>query len=75
MITAKNCPSTHGAAGYVLGSYWKGDKIVCGFCETEIENPPPSGSRTVYGPWWKFGAGAVTVPMWPDFIKGTPPRA
>lgn len=34
----KNCPSTHGSAGYALGSYIQKDgKVVCGICRATLE--------------------------------------
>jgi len=37
-IKPENCPSTHGAAGYALGSYIRSDgKVVCGLCGTILE--------------------------------------
>jgi hypothetical protein len=55
------CPSTHGAAGYAPGSRWKGDKIVCGICGIEIDNPRPSGSRD-------------GKPTWSAAVAGSPPK-
>lgn len=34
-----NCMSTHGGAGWPEGSYQRGDKVVCGACGVEVENP------------------------------------
>ena len=39
---SSTCLSTHGGAGYPLGSYWKDKKIVCGACKEEIINPSHS---------------------------------
>jgi len=52
LVKPSNCLSTHGGSGYAPGSYWNGNAIVCGFCGTKIENPPPTGKQ--YGvPIWR----------------------
>lgn len=76
MREAQPCLSTHGGAGYAYGTYWDGGALVCGLCGTRIENPPPTGYRTVYrslpSVWWKpwtwFREEAIQIPTWPDFI-------
>lgn len=87
MIKEK-CVSTHGAAGYASGSYWRGDKIVCGSCRTEITDPNPTGHR-IYPPRpAKFLAEMLwlwdlnwhpdrfrRIPVWGDAVSGTPPIA
>ena len=55
-IKPKDCRSTHGAAGYLAGSYWENGAIVCIACGTRIENPRPTGYRQ-------------GVPTYPDFIN------
>ena len=72
------CMSTHGISGYAPGSYWKGVKIVCGMCGTEIENPTPTSYHYVYRTlkdvwtelklWW-LNEPKQKVPQYPDFIR------
>jgi hypothetical protein len=69
------CPSTHGGAGYVVGTYWDGTALICGLCGTRIDNPPPTGSREIYrstAVWWKpwtwLRQEMIIVARWPDFI-------
>ena len=71
VVNPADCRSTHGAAGYCMGSYWDGEVIVCGACGTRIQNPRPVGQRWVRSPGWRgwFGHG-VWEPCWPDFIAG-----
>lgn len=59
--TKQTCYSSHGLAGYAMGSYWDGDAIICGCCGARIENPPPVGSRRVH---------AGREPVWPAWIGG-----
>lgn len=42
------CPSTHGHAGYSPETSWNDEgNLVCGLCEFEIVDPPPTGGKTV----------------------------
>ncbi len=77
--------STHGGAGYVDGSYWKGDKIVCGACGVEISDPYPNGGQLVDVPpqpkgffksllWMLRGFKTYRKPVW-NHVAGTPPEA
>jgi hypothetical protein len=73
------CPSTHGGAGYSVGTYWDGTALICGLCGARIENPQPTGSREIYRStvvWWKpwtwLRQEMITTALWPDFI-GQPP--
>ncbi len=45
VTTKTECLSTHGAAGYALGSYWDDGVVVCGCCGFRITNPRPTGYR------------------------------
>lgn len=72
IIPPSLCPSTHGGAGYVMGSYWRGKAIVCGLCGVEIENPPPTGRHWIYEKGWRgwlLGRG-YWEPIWPEWIEG-----
>lgn len=65
------CLSTHGGAGYALGSYRRGDKIVCGACGIEIKNPHPTGRKFIREKGWRgwlLGKGKWE-PTWPDWIR------
>lgn len=82
-VKPQPCLSTHGGAGYAPGSYWKGNKIVCGLCSLEIENPRPTGSRRVAVPRPR-GVRATIVwlmnpslrwrsePDWGEAVSGSP---
>jgi len=48
-IKPENCPSTHGCAGYAIGSYVRSDgKVVCGICGTVLEP-----RKEAMGSWMK----------------------
>ena len=67
------CGSTHGEAGYTLGSYWDGDVIVCGVCGARIGNPLPTGRAWVPEPGWRgwLLKQGRWIPRWPKWIGGT----
>ena len=58
-LKPSQCMSTHGGAGYSIGSFWDNGAIVCGACGTRRENPPPTG-------------GHNGIPTYPSFIRGIP---
>ena len=66
------CWSTHGGSGYVKGSHWDGDDIICGHCGFRITNPNPTGGRWVHEKGWRgwlLNRGH-SEPTWPNFILG-----
>jgi len=81
MIDPKDCPSTHGGAGYAIGTHWDGDALVCGLCATRIERPRPTGFRAasytfrdVRADWrciwpWLTGQEKPRIPTYPEWIR------
>jgi len=69
-----SCPSTHGASGYLEGSYWDGKDIICGGCGERITNPPPTGARVILYAFrenpikWLLGKTKSVEPTWPEWI-------
>ena len=72
------CMSTHGASGYAPGSYLENGAVICGACGERIENPRPTGHRTVYftsreamsslkafKSWWRSEPKAI-IPQFPE---------
>ena len=69
LIKPEDCLSTH--MGYVYGSYWDGDDIVCGHCGYRIKSPPPSGAHYVIDKKFLcFETKGHWEDKWPDFILG-----
>jgi len=72
----KQCLSTHGGAGYMSGSYWDGDAIVCICCGMRIENPAPTSYQCIQYRFrenpikWLRGTVKEEIPLWPDWILG-----
>ena len=71
-LDPKDCPSTHGLAGYAEGSYWHNNDIVCGLCGFLIKDPRPTG-HTIIRPSLigrLRGEKTKMIPRWPDWIRG-----
>ena len=42
-VVKEHCQSTHGGAGYVLGSYRDGDTVICRNCNRRVPYVPGRG--------------------------------
>jgi len=77
ILPFKQCFSTHGGAGYATNSHWDGNDIICGSCGFRIQNPHPTGSRSIYVRengilgWLGFQKFSHEEPTFPPFILGS----
>jgi hypothetical protein len=62
--------------GYVEGSYWDKNDVICGFCGYRIKDPPPTGYQTFYKKkkgilgWIGLNEVSHQEPTWPKHIGG-----